>query len=220
MTNKGLEPRKMPSQERSHETVEWIIEGALRVLSTSGYEAMTTNRVAEAAGISVGSLYQYFPNKDAIVAELTRRHVEQASLSFRRVFDEWRVSPPDSIAVAVRELVHLALAVNEPTALHRALFDQGLLSTAADHAKELFLSDAIGGVATILKQFGLGGESPDLAASMLVWSTWSVVHEVFLDQPAGEPRDLAIDVWVQILCAGLRSGVSSTDESPGSAPSG
>lgn len=66
-------PRKQPRQARSSDTVEVILESAARILETEGLERVTTNRVAENAGVSVGSLYQYFPNKQSILAELVRR---------------------------------------------------------------------------------------------------------------------------------------------------
>src|SRR5205823_3164873 len=65
--------RKRPKQERSHAMVETIIEAAARVFVELGYARASTNRIAQAAGVSVGSLYQYFPGKDAIAVELARR---------------------------------------------------------------------------------------------------------------------------------------------------
>lgn len=67
------EPRKRPRQARAAATVDAIVEAAARILETKGLEALNTNAVAEAAGVSIGSLYQYFPAKTAIVAELIRR---------------------------------------------------------------------------------------------------------------------------------------------------
>jgi AcrR family transcriptional regulator len=67
-------PRKLPSQERSREMFEAILEAAAKVFVQLGYARATTNKIAEAAGISVGSLYQYFPSKDAIAVELLRRY--------------------------------------------------------------------------------------------------------------------------------------------------
>lgn len=73
-----LEPRKIPRQSRSEAMVEAILEAAGRVLEREGLAAFTATRVAEVAGISVGSLYQYFPNKHALTAALIRR--EQTAL--------------------------------------------------------------------------------------------------------------------------------------------
>jgi AcrR family transcriptional regulator len=68
-------PRRNPRQARSREMVERILAAGARVLSERGYQEASTNRIAREAGVSPGSLYQYFPDKDAIVAEITRRLV-------------------------------------------------------------------------------------------------------------------------------------------------
>lgn len=69
----ALKPRKKPSQERSAATVEAIVEAAIRILRRDGWAGLTTTRVAALAGVSVGSLYQYFPNRAAIAVEIVRR---------------------------------------------------------------------------------------------------------------------------------------------------
>src|ERR1700733_7246395 len=71
----AITPRKQPRQARARETVEAILQAATYILLKAGYEAMTTNQVAERAGVNIASLYQYFPNKQAILGELERRHV-------------------------------------------------------------------------------------------------------------------------------------------------
>jgi AcrR family transcriptional regulator len=70
-------PRKLPRQARSKATVEAIITAAAQVLVEHGYEGATTARVAERAGVSIGSLYQYFPNKEALVAALIELHADR-----------------------------------------------------------------------------------------------------------------------------------------------
>ena len=65
-------PRKSPRQQRAHATCAAILEATARILETGGPEALTTNRIAELAGVSIGSLYQYYPDKQAILAELVR----------------------------------------------------------------------------------------------------------------------------------------------------
>lgn len=71
-----MKPRKSARQARSEATVEVIVEAAARILETAGLAGYTTNVVAERAGVSVGSLYQYFPNKNAITRALIRRELE------------------------------------------------------------------------------------------------------------------------------------------------
>jgi AcrR family transcriptional regulator len=70
-----LKPRKKPGQRRSAATVEAIVEAAARIQETRGLEGYTTNAVAERAGASIGTLYQYFPNKDAITRALIEREL-------------------------------------------------------------------------------------------------------------------------------------------------
>jgi AcrR family transcriptional regulator len=72
-----LKPRRQPLQERAERTVAVIIEAAAQVLETEGLEGFNTNAVAQRAGVSVGSLYQYFPNKDALTLALMRREESQ-----------------------------------------------------------------------------------------------------------------------------------------------
>ncbi len=69
----ALKPRKQPRQDRSTVTVEAILEAAIRILRDGGWAELTTTRVAELAGVSVGSLYQYFPNREAIAVEIVRQ---------------------------------------------------------------------------------------------------------------------------------------------------
>src|SRR6476646_1367326 len=69
--------RKKPQQERSIAMVATLLEAATRVFVKEGYARATTNRIATAAGVSVGSLYQYFPSKDALAVELLRRYRER-----------------------------------------------------------------------------------------------------------------------------------------------
>lgn len=73
----SISPRKKPKQDRSQATVDALIEATARILVKEGVQRLSTNRVAEVAGVSVGSLYQYFPNKEALVEELRRRYEAQ-----------------------------------------------------------------------------------------------------------------------------------------------
>jgi len=72
----AVKPRKSARQARSAATVEVILEAAARILEKAGPSGFTTNAIADRAGVSVGSLYQYFPNKDAITRALIRRELE------------------------------------------------------------------------------------------------------------------------------------------------
>lgn len=71
----GLDPRKKPVQARSAHTVEVLFDATIQVLTQVGVERLTTTRVAERAGVSVGTLYQYFPNKQSLLAAVLERHL-------------------------------------------------------------------------------------------------------------------------------------------------
>ncbi|WP_019548207.1 TetR/AcrR family transcriptional regulator [Streptomyces sulphureus] len=73
---RGLQPRKRPRQVRAELTRQRILDAAAHVFAEYGYAAGTTNRIAEQARVSIGSLYQYYPNKDAILVELLTRHLD------------------------------------------------------------------------------------------------------------------------------------------------
>ena len=69
MARRGtVEPRKIPRQKRAQQTVDAIVVAATRICRTQGYDATNVNEVARVAGVSVGSLYQYFPSKEALIA--------------------------------------------------------------------------------------------------------------------------------------------------------
>lgn len=74
---KGNTARRTPKQLRSRQTVEVILDAVVRILKREGFAAITTNRIAEVAGVSIGSLYQYFPDKQSIFVALHGRHIEQ-----------------------------------------------------------------------------------------------------------------------------------------------
>jgi AcrR family transcriptional regulator len=83
-----LEPRKSPVQARSAASVDAILEATIQVLLSVGKERLTTTRVAARAGVSVGTLYQYFPNKSALMQAVLKRHLEQVAEAVERVCRE------------------------------------------------------------------------------------------------------------------------------------
>lgn len=97
-----ISPRKQPRQARSTRLVADILEAAARVLVRDGARRFTTARVAERAGISVGSLYQYFPNKEAILFRLQAEEWQQTMDQFRRIFGDAALPPLERLRAAVR----------------------------------------------------------------------------------------------------------------------
>ncbi len=93
--------RKRPTQERARRTVDAILEATAHVLVKDGYDDLSTNRVAERAGVSIGSLYQYFPNKESLVAELVDRYSEMLFELVATHFAELATAPPRELAHAM-----------------------------------------------------------------------------------------------------------------------
>lgn len=115
-------PRKAASQARSRATVDALVEATARILVREGFEKASTNRIAEIAGVSVGSLYQYFPSKEALVAAVIDRHNDAIMTTVRAAFIEVADMP---IEKAVRRLVTVAIEAHhiDPN-LHRVLAEQ------------------------------------------------------------------------------------------------
>lgn len=117
-------PRKQPRQQRALETRQAILEAAARVFAEYGYAAGTTNRIAEAADLSIGSLYQYFPNKDAILSALTDAHVDAGTALLR---DRTATGLPESLEDLLRLFVRATIDNHrDDTRLHRVLFEEAL----------------------------------------------------------------------------------------------
>ena len=115
-------PRKSASQKRSQATVEALLDATARVLTRLGYDRASTNRIAATAGVSVGSLYQYFPNKEALVAALVARHNREMLALLRDALKE--VASLD-LATAIAKLVRAAVDAHRvDPALHRVFDEQ------------------------------------------------------------------------------------------------
>src|SRR5262245_8703810 len=95
-------PRRKPTQERAQDTVEVILEATVRVMAGAGYARANTNRIAAVAGVSIGTLYRYFPCKDALVAALYQRHADETLARIATTIDAMRNAP---LAVALRAVI-------------------------------------------------------------------------------------------------------------------
>ncbi len=115
-------PRKSASQKRSRLTVNALLEATARILVKEGFDKASTNRIAEVAGVSVGSLYQYFPSKEALVAALIDRHNQEVMQAVRGELAQAVHLPMEA---AVRKLVRVAVRAHRiDPKLHRVLAEQ------------------------------------------------------------------------------------------------
>jgi AcrR family transcriptional regulator len=117
-----VKPRKAASQERSRATVDALVEATARILVKEGFDKASTNRIADVAGVSVGSLYQYFPSKEALVAAVIERHQQEIMQTVRGELAEVLDQPVEQ---AVRKLVAVAVKAHRVNPrLHRVLAEQ------------------------------------------------------------------------------------------------
>ena len=115
-------PRKTAAQERSRATVDALVEATARILVKEGFDKASTNRIAEVAGVSVGSLYQYFPSKEALVATVIERHQRAIRHAVEGELAEVFALP---VATAMHKLVALAVKAHRvDPKLHRVLAEQ------------------------------------------------------------------------------------------------
>ncbi|MFM2314386.1 MAG: hypothetical protein RLZZ04_3662 [Cyanobacteriota bacterium] len=105
----SAKPRKQPQQDRSRMTVEAILEATTHILTEKGYGKTNTNQIAELAGVSIGSLYQYFPNKESLMVALRQQHsdemVELVESKLSHLFDT-------PLELAIPQLVRAIIAAH------------------------------------------------------------------------------------------------------------
>jgi AcrR family transcriptional regulator len=184
---KPLKPRKRPVQRRSRLTVDVILEAAARVFADRGYAGATTNHIAERAGVSIGSLYQYFPNKEALVEEVRSRFGERlhtrllelvgrlGGLDLREAIREWVVTLVELHTESPG--VHNAVGEGAPADTHGAFATVvgGFLDARAEETRR-----------------------PDraLAGRILIDASEALIHNTALRDPAC----LTDEAWVDEVC--------------------
>jgi len=182
-------PRKRPRQERSRATVDAILQACARVLVKHGFDGLTTNAVAEAAGVSIGSLYQYFPNKEALVAAVVERHIEERKAATFAELARVALLP---IHEAVRGVVELTIRAHEVDPdLHRVMIEQVPRVGRMARLRELeqLGNQYVAGLLAARKD-EIDVRDPDLAAFVLLSAIEAIVHRAVLFTPErlADPR--------------------------------
>jgi AcrR family transcriptional regulator len=147
-----LTPRKLPAQARSKATVDAILSAATQLLSRGGLAAFNTNAVAERAGVSIGSLYQYFPNKDALMVALIEQQQERQLASLQAAASQ---AVGLDLATAVRMLVRGAMAHHREDSLLASVIDHEEARLPIDSMLNGYLAKGGELVARLLGEFGL-----------------------------------------------------------------
>lgn len=189
MARKPLtQPRKNASQQRSRATVDALVEATARILTREGFDKASTNRIADKAGVSIGSLYQYFPGKEALVAAVIDRHNQATSQLVRQALAEVASQP---LAVAVRRLVMVAVEAHRiDPRLHRVLTEQ-VPRTGRLKDIEAFNREAFALFRAYLEAHRdeLRVADLDLAAFVCATSIEAVAHSVVLHRADMQSND-------------------------------
>jgi AcrR family transcriptional regulator len=199
-------PRKEASQQRSRATVDALVEATARVLVREGFDKASTNRIAEVAGLSIGSLYQYFPSKEALVAAVIDRHNRETMQLVRRALAEVSPLPIDK---AVRRLVAMAVKAHQvDPKLHRVLAEQipktGRLAEAGALNRQTFAL-----FKSYLERHSKELRMPDVsvAAFVCVTSIEAVAHTAVLHHAetiSGDKIETLIDETTRLIVGYLK----------------
>jgi AcrR family transcriptional regulator len=172
-------PRKYASQKRSRATVDALIEATARILVQEGFDKASTNRIAGVAGVSIGSLYQYYPSKEALVAAVIERHNRDLMKVVRDAVEEVAALP---IGIGVRRLVAAAIEAHRiDSRLHRVLAEQ-IPRTGSLEEVEVFNREVFGLFRAYLEghRDKLRAVDLDLAAFVCVTSIEALTHTAVL----------------------------------------
>jgi AcrR family transcriptional regulator len=175
------EPRKLASQARAQATVDALVKATAHILVKSGYERATTNKIAQAAGVSIGSLYQYFPSKEALVAAVIDRHQHEMMQLVRGALTRVGSRP---VRTAVREIVKVMIDAHRlDPKLHRVLVEQtprvGRLENVAAFERE---SVTLVGAYLRSHREELAVTNLELAAFVCVTAVEALTHAAVVDR--------------------------------------
>ena len=211
MSKRRLSPRKTPRQDRSRATVEALLEATTDILARHGYAKLTTNRIAERAGVNIASLYQYFPGKEAIVAELRRRHGAEQRADLRHVLAE-RSADLES---TIRALVTIGVAGHARAPRLQRVFVEELpplvyRDVAAIDARLFEL------MRSFLRDAAVDVPDLDLALWMISTVSGAVLHRAAVERPEDLSTGLMTEELVRLLCRYLRAPTGRVVRSSGS----
>jgi AcrR family transcriptional regulator len=199
----AISPRKQPQQARSVELVAVVLEAAIQVLAKEGAQRFTMARVAEKAGVSVGSLYQYFPNKASILFRLQSDEWRQTTGLLRGILEDSPRPPLERL----RRLVHafirsecdeakMRVALNDAAPLYRNAPEAQEVKASGRHTVQLFMREALPGAS----------EAARALAGDLITTTLGTVGKHFSESPRTSAEiDAYAEAMADMLCAYVES---------------
>lgn len=194
--------RKPPQQQRSRETVSAVLDATIRIFEKLGPEAATTSRIAEVAGVSVGTLYQYFGNRDAILDALQDREFERATALMQRLLT---TEVPTSERALARAVVQGLLELYRAApALHRVLAVEGLRVTPPERVRA-FDRQIVDTIRRFLQtiQSRLRRKSVEASAFVIYQAVRASMLAYLLEPPAELDDGALVDELTELIVAYL-----------------
>lgn len=197
-----ISSRKQPKQARSNELVAAVLEAAVQVLAKEGAQRFTTARVAEKAGVSVGSLYQYFPNKAAILFRLQSNEWRQTTELLRRILEDGARPPLDRLRTLVHAFIRsecdeaaVRVALDDAAPLYRDAPEAHEARASGDRTVQAFMREALPNASKATR--ALAGD--------IVTTTLSAAGKQFSEAPRTPAEIKAYaDAMADMFCAYLR----------------
>lgn len=198
-----ISSRKQPQQARSTELVTAILEAAIQVLAQEGVQRFTTARVAEKAGVSVGSLYQYFPNKAAILFRLQSDEWRQTTELLRGILEDIQKPPLERLRILAHTFIRseceeaqMRVALSDAAPYYRDAPEAQEAKAAGEGIFQVFLEEALPNAS----------ETTRFVAGELIKTTLSVVGKEFSESPrTPDEIEAYADAMADMFCAYLKS---------------
>jgi AcrR family transcriptional regulator len=193
--------RKRPTQARAQVTVDAILRATAHILKTEGYEGCSTNAIAKKAGVSIGSLYQYFPSKEALVVALAEEHARHG---YELLLESIRVAgdAPKTVEDLIRHYIRAMVQMHTDDAeLHRVLIEQ----VGSIHAGRQVMRQMSNQSAALVQAWLSANREhfreldPEIATYVLVTCVESVTHLRLLDRPDRLGAEQLIDELSELV---------------------
>jgi AcrR family transcriptional regulator len=208
-----ISSRRQPKQARSTGLVATILEAALQVLAKEGANRFTTTRVAERAGVSVGSVYQYFPNKASILFRLQSDEWRQTTEMLCGILEDAQRPPLERLRMLVHAFIRseceeagMRVALSDAAPLYRDAPEAHEARAAGDRTVQAFMREAL-------------PDAPEATCALagdLITTTFSTVGKHFSESPRTDAEiDAYADAMADMFCAYLRSLGHGQEKRPG-----
>ena len=196
-----ISSRKQPRQARSTELVAAILEAAVQVLAKEGAQRFTTARVAEKAGVSIGSLYQYFPNKAAILFRLQSDEWQQTTALLTRILGDTAAPPFDRLRTLIHTFIRseceeadMRIALDDAAPLYRNAPEAQEVKATGERAIQRFMMEVLPEV----------DQATRLLAAELITTTMDTIGKEFSQSPRNEVEiEDYSDAMADMFCAYL-----------------